>query len=140
MSNDLITILISKATFWYENTKTKIEEDKKKKIDRIKSRPLASMDEFFENFFTDDSEEEYKLSESGADDFMLIKKRLELLDKNTKKELKTLTDKFNDIKKKIGVYKCVQKDVEDDDDYAESSEYEEEEEEEEEEEDEEEKE
>lgn len=117
---DPVSVMLSKAMFWYNTTVSKIEEDKKKKAERIRLRPLASMDTFFENYFIDS--DEYNLCDSGVDDYMLIEKRLQLLEEKTANKLKELKDKFKQIKKQIETHNYVENDLESDDDYAYSTE------------------
>jgi hypothetical protein len=117
---DPVSVMLSKAMYWYNTTVKLIEEDKKKKEERIKNRPLTSMDTFFENYFIDS--DEYNLCDSGVDDYMLIEKRLQLLEEKTANKLKELKDKFKQIKKQIETYNYVEKDLESYDDYAYSSE------------------
>jgi hypothetical protein len=129
MSNNLIELLIEKATSSYEKSKLKIEQDKIKKIEKIKTKPLETMDYFFEQYFENNIEKNCKFSkETGADDYILIKKRLVLLDKTTKLELECLAEKFEVVIAKIKSHKYVEKSITSDDDYASLSEDEDEEE------------
>lgn len=119
MSNNLIDLLIDKATSGYENAKRKIEQEKIKKIEKIKTKPLQTMDDFFEQYFDNNIEKNFKVSkETGADDYMLIKKRLTLLEKTTKEKLECLDEKFEAIIAKIKTHKYVEKSITSDDDYA----------------------
>jgi hypothetical protein len=120
MSKQLIAMMTEKATRWFDLAKDSIEEERQQKIERIKNKPMKTMDNFFKELFNDEKNSKIKFGkESGADDFMLIKERLSLLEKKTQEKLDILTAKYTDIISKIKTYKYVEKDLESDDDYAE---------------------
>lgn len=128
MSKQLISMMTEKATRWFDLAKDSIEEERQKKIEKIKNRPMKTMDDFFKELFNDENNSKFRFGkESGADDFMLIKDRLSLLEKKTQEKLDILSAKYTDIISKIKTYKYVEKELESDDDYAEEEEEEEEE-------------
>ena len=95
MSKQLISIMTEKANLWFDSAKEKLEEERQQKIQTIKNKPMKTMDEFFENLFDSESDSKFKFCrDSGADDFMLIKDRLSLLERKTQEKLDELFTDF----------------------------------------------